>query len=35
MDRNMTEDIQHSNYTFSEVLRLRQSCRGFLDTPVT
>ncbi|WP_190304090.1 nitroreductase [Paenimyroides baculatum] len=34
MDRNMTEDIIHSNYTFKEVLRLRKSCRGFLDTPV-
>lgn len=34
MQREILEQIQPDTYTFKEVLRLRKSCRGFLDTPV-
>lgn len=34
MEKGTLESIQPSTYTFKEVLRLRKSCRGFLETPV-
>jgi len=34
MDKGKLEEIQQGTPTFKEVLRLRQSCRGFLETPV-
>jgi nitroreductase len=34
METGTSEKIQPRSYTFKEVLRLRKSCRGFLDTPV-
>lgn len=34
METATLEKIQPDTYTFKEVLRLRKSCRGFLETPV-
>lgn len=34
METGTLEKIQPGSYTFKEVLRLRRSCRGFLETPV-
>jgi len=34
MEIGTSEKINRSTYTFKEVLRLRKSCRGFLETPV-
>jgi nitroreductase len=34
MQRETLEQIKPSTHAFKEVLRLRTSCRGFLDTPV-
>jgi len=34
MDKGKLEEIQQGTPTFKEVLRLRQSCRCFLETPV-
>lgn len=34
MQRGILEQIQPGAYSFKEVLRLRKSCRGFLETPV-
>jgi nitroreductase len=34
MQIETVEQIQQGSYTFKEILRLRKSCRGFLDKPV-
>jgi nitroreductase len=34
MQRETPEQIMPNTHAFKEVLRLRKSCRGFLDTPV-